>query len=204
MAAVNLRAVLLATLVRKYIQRRRKQQKYRKRFWVRQLFKERNEKGEYHLLVQDMRLFDHEFFFKQFRMLPTKYEKLLSFVAPIIKKSSILRESISADQRLCITLRYLVTGDAKTTIASSYRVSSTTVGRIISETSQAIWIKLLEEGFLKCPTTSGEWKNIAKRFQKLWQFPNCVGAIDGKHVVMQAPARSGSYFFNYKKHTVSF
>ena len=26
-----------------------------------------------------------------------------------------------------------------------------------------------------------------------------MGAIDGKHVVMQAPNRSGSSFFNYKK-----
>ena len=26
-----------------------------------------------------------------------------------------------------------------------------------------------------------------------------LGAIDGKHVVMQAPGRSGSSFFNYKK-----
>ena len=34
---------------------------------------------------------------------------------------------------------------------------------------------------------------------KIWQFNHCVGAIDGKHVVMQAPPRSGSMFFNYKK-----
>ena len=76
MAANNLRAICFTLLIRKYLQRKQKKLKYKKRFWVRQLFKERKEKGEYHLLVKDMKLFDHEYFFKQFRMLPHKYRPL--------------------------------------------------------------------------------------------------------------------------------
>lgn len=67
---------------------------------------------------------------------------------------------------------------------------------IIHETCKVIVKTLLGETM---PTpTEAVWGGIAEDFENLWNFPNCVGAIDGKHVLMQAPANSGSHCFNYK------
>ena len=73
------------------------------------------------------------------------------------------------------------------------------MGRIISETCQTLWRVLSEKGFIKAPDSEKEWFAIAAEFNDKWNFPHCLGAIDGKHVLIQAPARSGSNFFNYKK-----
>ncbi|KAE8291511.1 hypothetical protein D5F01_LYC11119 [Larimichthys crocea] len=52
--------------------------------------------------------------------------------------------------------------------------------------------------FLPRPTQE-TWEEVADGFWKKWTFPNCLGAIDGKHVTIQAPPLTGSQYFNYKK-----
>jgi len=49
--------------------------------------------------------------------------------------------------------------------------------------------------YLPQPTTE-MWETTARRFEKRWQFPHCIGALDGKHIMIKKPAKSGSSFFN--------
>lgn len=81
-------------------------------------------------------------------------------------------------------------------LSYSYRIGKSTTSIVIAETCQAIW-DVLQSDFLAPPTKEG-WKKIASDFSHLWNFPNCVGAIDGKHVVVQNFSNSGSSFYNYK------
>ena len=39
---------------------------------------------------------------------------------------------------------------------------------------------------------------VANEFEEQWNFPNCIDAVDGKHVRMECPREAGSSFFNYK------
>ncbi len=48
------------------------------------------------------------------------------------------------------------------------------------------------------PSSDEEWGAIAHEFNEKWNFANCIGAMDGKHVQIQAQANSSSYYFNSK------
>jgi hypothetical protein len=52
--------------------------------------------------------------------------------------------------------------------------------------------------YLKTPNTAGKWNEIAELFCSRWNIPNNLGAIDGKRIVMQKPAGTGSQFHDYK------
>nr|CAH7743080.1 unnamed protein product [Callosobruchus chinensis] len=93
--------------------------------------------------------------------------------------------------------RFLGYGDSFSTISFSYRLGETTVREIVYDTCQKIWDTLRP---LVMPTPSLEqWQKIEEGFRTKWNYPNCVGAIDGKHVVFEKPPNTGSQFYNYKK-----
>ena len=52
--------------------------------------------------------------------------------------------------------------------------------------------------YMSLPESKEKWLSVTKEFEEKWQFPNCVGAIDGKHVPLINPFNSGSTYFNYK------
>lgn len=39
---------------------------------------------------------------------------------------------------------------------------------------------------------------LARPFGNRWNFDHCIGAVDGKHITLEKPEHSGSYYYNYK------
>jgi hypothetical protein len=44
-----------------------------------------------------------------------------------------------------------------------------------------------------------QWKATAEVFWNIWNFPNCIGAVGGKHVNIETSDNSDSVYSNYKK-----
>ena len=71
-----------------------------------------------------------------------------------------------------------------------------TVMGIVYEVCDALWF-VLKEKYLAFPNQE-QWNHISSEFSTKWNFPNCIGAIDGKHIALKCPANRGSEFYNYK------
>ena len=52
---------------------------------------------------------------------------------------------------------------------------------------------------VQMPSATSEWNAVAEDFLRLWNMPNCLGAIDGKLVHIQRPIKCGGQYFNYKR-----
>ena len=86
----------------------RKSVKHRKRkVWVKDLLLQRDEKGAYNNILNELRLRDFESFRKYLRMNTATFEELVERLCPLItKQTTQLRKPISAEQRLAITIRF--------------------------------------------------------------------------------------------------
>lgn len=167
-----------------------------RRFWVHPLNKARKKCGEFY--TKFGRLRQHEdVFYEYFRMSIAQFDYLLKLVTPRIEKQiTNWREPIPAIERLVVTLRFLTAGLSQKTLAENFCLGRTTVHRIIRETCEAVADVLA--GYIQMPRNSTAWKNVAKLFESRWNMPNCVGALDGKHVLLKKPSNSGSVWYNYK------
>ena len=81
--------------------------------------------------------------------------------------------------------------------AKVYAMGETTACLIITEVCKVIW-EVLQPQYLP-GVRKVNWTKIAADYLRIWQMPNCCGSVDGKHIAMQAPRKSGSQNRNFKK-----
>lgn len=160
-------------------------EKNHKRLWVTNKFSEaeRLAFGWHANLLPQLRNRDPRYFFRLMRMSPNTFDLLLSYVGPRISPARGIRQPIMEQERLEIVLSYLATGSFQYMIGLNFRVSEAATHNFISIVCDAIWDSLHPVVFEQ--PTEAMWQRLAKEFDDLWHFPNCVGAIDGKLIQME-------------------
>lgn len=182
--------------------KRKIRRKYsKKKFWVAPWLRgcRRDHYGQYSSLMTELRLGDEATYRTYLRMPPEMFEELLTRVGPrITRMDTKYRRAIEPGVKLTATLRHLASGIDYPSLSYDFRVSRHTVAAFLPLVCQAIVDEYKDE-VIACPSTAAEWKAIADDFERRWNVPHAIGALDGKHVSIRKPIRSGSLYYNYKK-----
>ena len=108
-----------------------------------------------------------------------------------------MREPLQVGLELAANLGFLATRNSYPSLQYSFRVEASTICKFIPVVCKAI-IAVYKDKVLPCPKTEEEWKEDAARFSSRWNYHNCLGAVDGKHIAMKKPPNAGSHYYNYK------
>ena len=83
-------------------------------------------------------------------------------------------------------------------LAFEFRMGDSTVSLVLKETAQ-ILRDILQSLNMPQPTVV-QFKKTAAKYHSNWNFPQCLGAIDGNHVCIICLAHAGTKYFNYKSY----
>lgn len=121
------------------------------------------------------------------------YERLKKHLK--YKKNTRPKDRIPGKLRLALVLEFLASGTIGRHMSSIYRISQASFGIILDQVCEAIVLEFKSE-FMEF--SDENWLKVANDYNYKWNLPNCLGAIDGKHVAIMCPYNSGSLFYNYK------
>lgn len=95
-----------------------------------------------------------------------------------------------------MTLHFLGQGIHYCTVANQFSVAVPTVCHIIHETTKAI-VDILNPEYIKFPESDTKYLATMATFQGK-QIPNCLGAIDGSHIMILRLRECNTDFYNRK------
>ncbi|XP_069591441.1 uncharacterized protein [Ranitomeya imitator] len=176
----------------------RKRRSQHQRFWRHLIIKLQESRGAYHTLYNELNA-NPDKFPEYTRMSQGSFWDLLGRVQEATwRQDTQLHRAIPAEERLLVTLRFLATGESLSSLHFQYRLGISTLSGIVNDTCRLCGTFSMMN--LSPLPTEDMWMEIAEKFWSVCDFPNCLGAVDGKQIRIIKPARTGSEYFNYKKY----
>ena len=79
-----------------------------------------------------------------------------------------------------IFISFVLTGCDYRQLRLDFAVGISTISAIVPQVCMAIIQKFGH--LIRLPANAAEWRAVAARYQERWNFPNTLGAVDGKHI----------------------
>ena len=169
---------LLLQKKRKIEEAQKKKAKKKRGIWV-DLFLQEKHFGEFQTVMERLKIFGDEKRFKGFiRMDSDLFKEIVVRVGPRIRKEDTkYRQAVPVEVQIAIALRFVTSGESYRASEYHFRVLHSLICNIVPEVMEAIYQEFQDA--LQCPNTPEQWKQVADDFFQKWQYPNCIGVVDG-------------------------
>lgn len=139
---------------------------------------------------------DHDAFQALVRLTPTQFDQVLSSISPL-RHIRVSNYTLLDSELFFLFLLYSCGGGSLRFISAFSGVNLHLMSNLLRFVANSIISKLSHN--LTLPRTQAQWLSIRQQFLQQYQFP-CYGSIDGCHISIVAPSKTGSVYFNYKKY----
>lgn len=111
-------------------------------------------------------------------------------------KDTQFQQAISVRKRVPVAFWRLATNSDYRTIGHLFGISKESVC-VIADEFRTVMAEIMLPRYIKIPTGEDLHK-VMETFQQKWDFPQCVGAVDGSHIIIKAPTSFHVDYYNRK------
>ncbi|CAF3068258.1 unnamed protein product [Rotaria sp. Silwood2] len=135
-----------------------------------------------------------------FRIQRSTFTQLINQIGPYLKKEdTILRAAIPVDKRIACALYLLGTTSELRTIGHLFGIGKSSAAYVLHDFCSVI-VEIYFYRLIKFPTRHYEIRETTSAFLTKYNYPMCLGAIDGTHIAVEPPIGEETDYYNYKKH----
>ncbi len=153
-------------------------------------------KRSYPLRADPLGNLDDGDFFDRFRFRKDTFQHICDLIRPDLTHKTHRNSALSPELQLCCALRFYASGSFLEVVGDTVRVSRSSASRTVTKISTLLAQKL--DDFVKFPSDA-EIKTVQNDFYEIARVPGIVGAIDGTHIKIQAPASDQEPFYVNRK-----
>jgi DDE superfamily endonuclease len=141
--------------------------------------------------------FDAVEFKKHFRVCKPVFQKLCVDLQPLLEgQVTQMRDPIPVKKKIHVGLFHMGSAAELRVIAQLFGIGLSTVHSIHHSFTEAIIYKYRQ--IVKFPTTDQEFQRTASEFATLWDYPFCIGALDGCHIPCSPKKTDAVDYYNFK------
>ncbi|XP_016841971.1 uncharacterized protein LOC100678195 [Nasonia vitripennis] len=119
------------------------------------------------------------------------FSTLYDLMEQRLRKQTInFREPLDPELKLAFVLWFLGHGGNVKQAALMFHIGTSTAYQLLKDICVNL-VHVLNPLYVPKPTRA-KWIEIANLYEQLLNFPNCIGALDGKHIDIEQPASAGS------------